>query len=96
VSIGFNLQQVIDLFAGSGRYYRNGEEFFSTSSWVQVLLGQGIVPQREHPMLAAIPEPQIRQFVGRVAQVLDNCVAAMPPHDQFIARTCAAPPPRLS
>jgi len=96
MAIPDSLQQVIDLFAGSGRYHRNGEEFFSTSSWVQVLLGQGIVPQREHPLLAAIPEPQIQQFVGRVAQVLDNCVAAMPPHDQFIARTCAAPPPRLS
>lgn len=94
MAIPDSLQQVIDLFAGSGRYHRNGEEFFSTSSWVQVLIGQGIVPQCEHPLLAAIPEPQIQQFVGRVAQVLDHCVGAMPPHEAFIARTCAAPPPR--
>lgn len=94
MAIPDSLQQVIDLFAGSGRHHRNGEEFFSTSSWVQVLLGQGIVPRREHPLLAAIPEQQIQQFVGRVAQVLDNCVNAMPSHEQFIARTCAAALPR--
>jgi len=31
-------------FKDSGRFFRNAEEMFAITSWVQVMLGQHIVP----------------------------------------------------
>lgn len=87
------LREVTDLFLGSGRYHRDGEEFFAVSSWVLVMTGQGIVPQRWHPLLDEMTEQQVLDYVARVATVLDTCVQAMPTHQQFIDRYCKAPPP---
>jgi tryptophan halogenase len=84
------LQANIDLFRDSGRFFRNGEEMFSDVSWVQVMVGQGIVPQAYHPLVDQVPEPELRRFVAGVGEVIARCVDAMPTHQAFIERHCAA------
>ena len=32
----------MELFAANGQFFRNGTELFGLTSWVQVMLGQGI------------------------------------------------------
>jgi tryptophan 7-halogenase len=64
---------------------------FAIVSWVQVMIGQGILPQGHHPMVELMPEHDLRQFVSSVRQVIASCVDAMPAHEAFIARHCAAP-----
>ncbi|MEO8017583.1 MAG: tryptophan halogenase family protein [Pseudomonadota bacterium] len=81
----------IQLFRDSGRFYRDSDEMFALTSWVQVMLGQGIVPSGYHPMADQIPDQELMQFVDGVRGVIASCVAAMPEHEQFIARYCAAP-----
>ena len=49
MSIPEPLADVIRLFRDSGRFYRNAEEMFALTSWVQVMIGQGIVPARLSP-----------------------------------------------
>ena len=36
----------LDLWRSKGRIFREGAELFGTDSWVAVLLGQGIIPER--------------------------------------------------
>jgi tryptophan halogenase len=84
------LEATMQLFRDSGRFYRNAEEMFAQTSWVQVMLGQHVTPQRWHPMVDRMPEAQLRDLVGNVRQVIAACVEAMPRHEQFIARWCAA------
>ena len=36
----------IRLFRDTGRYYRNADELFGQLSWVQVMVGQRIVPRK--------------------------------------------------
>lgn len=86
------LQDNIDLFRNSGRFYRSGEEFFALQSWVQVMLGQGIVPQAWHPFVDQMPEADLLKFVDHVRGVVSNCVGAMPPQQAFIDRYCKAEP----
>ena len=83
----------IALFRNSGRFYRNGEEFFALQSWVQVLLGQGIVPQARHPFVDQMAEEDVVKFVENVRQVIANCAQAMPSHQAFIDRHCKAAVP---
>jgi tryptophan halogenase len=93
MSIPASLEDNIRLFRDSGRFFREGEEMFAITSWVQVLLGQRILPRTYHPLVDAIPEREIRGLVSGVRQVVDNCVGAMPEHQAFIDRYCKAPVP---
>ena len=85
------LADTIRLFKDSGRFFRNAEEMFAITSWVQVMLGQGIVPQQYHPAVDLLPDQEIAGLADSVKTVVAACVDAMPTHAQFIARYCAAP-----
>ena len=91
MSIPEPLADVIRLFRDSGRFYRNAEEMFALTSWVQVMIGQGIVPTGYHPLVDAITDRDLAQLGDSVRGVIASCVAAMPSHEQFIARCCQAP-----
>jgi tryptophan halogenase len=91
MSIPESLQENIRLFRDSGRFFREGEEMFAITSWVQVLLGQRILPRGYHPLVNQIPDRELRGLVGAARQVVDNCVGAMPDHQAFIDRYCKAP-----
>ncbi len=88
------LEGNIRLFRDSGRFFRNAEEMFAVTSWVQVMLGQGIVPRGYHPAVDRLPDGTLADLVGGVQQVVAACALAMPTHAQFIARHCAAGPAR--
>lgn len=88
-----SLRETIELFRRDGRYFRNGEDFFALPSWVQVMLGQRIVPQSYHPIVDELPEDKLIQFVDRIRNVVANCVEAMPAHQQFLDSYCKAPMP---
>ena len=90
MSIPDPLREAIDMFRTDGRYFRNGEDFFALPSWVQVMLGQRIVPRRYHPIVDEMPEGELVDYVERVRQVLANCVDAMPSHQAFIDEHCKA------
>jgi tryptophan halogenase len=90
MSIPAQLEKVMRLFRDSGRFYRDAEEMFAVTSWVQVMLGQHIQPQRYHPLVDQMSDAQLGEFVGGIRNVIATCVDAMPRHEQFIARYCAA------
>src|SRR5512143_1872581 len=56
MSIPPELQAHIDLFRDSGRFFRNGEEMFGDVSWIEVMIGQGILPQGYHPLVDQVPD----------------------------------------
>jgi tryptophan halogenase len=86
-----SLERVTQLFRDSGRFYRNADEMFALTSWVQVMLGQGIVPRAYHPLVDLVPEADLLRFEESVRGVIASCVAVMPAHEQFIERCCRAP-----
>ena len=90
MSIPEPLADAIRLFKDSGRFFRNAEEMFAITSWVQVMLGQHIVPQHYHPAVDLVPDQDIAGLVDSVKTVIAACVDAMPTHAQFIAKHCAA------
>ncbi|HEU4779785.1 MAG TPA: tryptophan halogenase family protein [Steroidobacteraceae bacterium] len=91
MSIPDSLEQVIRLFGDSGRFYRNSDEMFALTSWVQVMLGQHIVPRAYHPLVDLVAEPELTRLAESVRGVIATCVAAMPAHEQFIERCCKSP-----
>ncbi|MGQ0836720.1 MAG: tryptophan halogenase family protein [Gammaproteobacteria bacterium] len=90
MSIPDPLADNIRLFRDSGRFFRDAEEMFALPSWVQVMIGQRIVPRSYHPVVDELPDAELVAFVDGVRKVIATCVAAMPTHAQFIARFCQA------
>ena len=90
MSIPAELDSAIKLFRDSGRFYRNTEEMFALTSWVQVMIGQGIQPNGYHPIVDQLPETDLVGFMTSVKRVIDGCVDAMPMHQAFIDRYCKA------
>jgi tryptophan halogenase len=91
MSIPDTLSSKIGLFRDSARFFREGEEMFALTSWVQVMIGQGIVPATYHPLVDAVPDAELVKLGESVHGVIASCVAAMPMHEQFIDKHCRAP-----
>jgi tryptophan halogenase len=86
-----SLKDKMSLFAGNGRVFRQAEELFAEPSWIQVMVGQRLMPSGYSAMVDAIDDAAAIRHVETVRGVIANCVLAMPTHEEFIARHCAAP-----
>ncbi|MEO3690942.1 tryptophan halogenase family protein [Roseateles paludis] len=78
------LQRKLDLFAANGRVIRHSDELFAEVSWVQVMLGQGLMPRGHHPFADQLSEPELRDYLDHVRQVIARCVQAMPEHADYL------------
>ncbi len=88
-----SLQYKIDHFREYGLLVADGHELFANPSWIAVYLGQGIVPQRAPALAAMRAGVPVAERLAQVRAAMDEAVAAMPSHGEFIARHCAAPMP---
>lgn len=81
-----SLQQKIDLYRSSGQLFKDGNELFSENSWLSVMEGQGITPERQSPFCQTIPMPDATLTLKQVEEVVGNCVKKMPSHDLYIGK----------
>jgi tryptophan halogenase len=86
------LQRKMDLFCSNGRVFREGTELFTELSWLQVMVGQGLVPRGHHPLADLMSDADLEEFLGDVAGVIRKCVNVMPSQADFIRANCAATP----
>lgn len=84
------LRHRMDLYRSNGRVFREGNELFAELSWIQVMNGQGLVPQGYHPLVDLRSEHEISGFLGEIEHVIQKCVDVMPTHEEYIARHCTA------
>ena len=86
MAIPDSLAERIALFRESGRIYREGDELFTEAGWVQVLIGQGIVPDSWHPLADQLTEEELTGFLAAVKRQIDHHAAAWPLHADIVAR----------
>jgi tryptophan halogenase len=86
-----SLQAKMDLFRSNGRIFRDNEELFAETSWLQVMHGQGMRPKGYNPLVDQRSKEDIAAFLADTQEVIRNCVAAMPTHGAFIDAHCKAP-----
>jgi len=90
MSVPETLTRKIDLFRESGQIHRDAEELFTEVAWLQVLIGQHVIPNRHHPMADQLTAEQAEQFLGHLSQVIGKAVGELPLHRDFINKNCAA------
>jgi tryptophan halogenase len=81
----------IALFREAGRVFRDGAELFTEVGWVQVLLGQGVLPAGWHPLAEQLSPGELREFLEIQGRLCRERAARMVGHDQFLAANCASP-----
>ncbi len=86
-----SLQEKIDLFRSNGHIFREQDELFTEVGWLQVMVGQGIMPQGHHPLADQISADDLREYLTTMEALVQREVAQMPKHADFIAQNCAAP-----
>ncbi|MEQ1547065.1 MAG: tryptophan halogenase family protein [Chakrabartia sp.] len=85
-----SLKQKVELFRETGRVFRRNEELFAENSWVQVMMGQGIMPQSYHPITNKMSDDELDHFFKVIRQNVDKTVAALPSHHAYVAQYCGA------
>lgn len=85
-----SLARRIDLFRRTGRVFREQNELFHEVGWMQVLMGQNIIPERYDHMADALPEADLRQFLADLRMLMNDAVATMPTHNDWLARHARA------
>jgi tryptophan halogenase len=90
MNIPDSLRHKIALFREAGRIFRYEEELFTRPSWVAVLLGQHIMPKHCDPIVATLPQAEVRRSLESMRAAMINAADSMPTHEEFIRRYCAA------
>ncbi|MFZ2991094.1 tryptophan halogenase family protein [Ideonella sp.] len=85
------LRHRIALFQETARVFRPGNELFAENSWIQVMLGQGITPERHHPVADLMSDAELSNFLGAIRHQVDRTVAQLPSHQAYLQRYCPAP-----
>jgi len=84
------LAERIELFREAGHLFRHSEELFTVVGWLQVLIGQGVVPRQHHPLVDNIERGDLQSYMQTFQSLLQREAAQMPDHAEFIAQYGAA------
>ena len=83
-----SLAHRIRLFSETGRVFRLEGELFAENSWIQVMLGQGIVPEQYHPVVDVMDDEELKSFLDQIKSNVDKTVSQLPIHDAYVRDYC--------
>jgi len=78
------LQRKIDLWKLHGRVFREGKELFGTTSWVAVMLGQNIWPDRYDPIVDSLDERKVATAIAELRERYRAAAAMLPKQEEFL------------
>ncbi len=65
------------------------DDLFAENSWVQVMMGQGIVPKTYHPIVDMMSEAELKQFLAAQQQKVNTLLPQLPQHGEFVRKYCS-------
>jgi len=83
-----SLNNRIELFNQTGRFYSKEAELFKVDSWIQVMMGQGIMPEQYHHAVHVIPDEQLEAYLTGLRNSISQAVTQLPAHQDFIKNYC--------
>ena len=89
-----SLNRKIELWRAKARSFRDEAELFPTTSWVAVMLGQGIVPESYDPIADALDENKVAGALEQMRQAVRQTAERLPSHGEFIAHITGQRPAR--
>jgi tryptophan halogenase len=90
MSIPDELRWKMDNFRARARLVSEGMELFQNPSWLAVLIGQNVWPERYDPMADLRQNVDYPRHLASIRRAIDEAAEHMPTHAEFIARNCNA------
>ena len=84
------LMRKINLFRANGGLFQDQHDIFLEPSWLQVMLGQGIVPQDYHPIADSLSDEQLLDKLANTKKLKMEPLPKIPSHDQFLKMFCGS------
>ena len=85
-----SLTHRIELFKQTGRVFKVPGELFGENSWIQVMLGQGLMPEQYHPIVNMMSDEELERFLTGIHGAAEKLVSQLPEHQRFIDYYCKA------
>ena len=89
MSIPARLQEKIRAFRDTAAVFNEQTDIFRDSSWVQVMMGQGIMPEDYHPAANVMSDDVLLDTLNKIRDAKRQPVAQMLKHDDFLNRYTA-------
>jgi len=90
IDVPERLTRKIDLFRSNGTLVQDHLDVFLEPSWLQVMLGQGVVPQDYHPIADSLSDEQLQDKLANMKKLKMEPLPKIPSHDQFLEMFCKA------
>ena len=78
------------MFRENGYAWPDDVGLFRVDSWVQVMMGQGLMPKQHHGAGGVLPSDGLKQQMMTLRDMINHSVSQMPAHGDFIQSYCPA------
>ena len=76
----------LDMFRLNGRIFREHEELFTETSWLAVMVGQGMEAKGYHPAADLLPDDETLTRLAHIREVVARTADALPTQQEFFER----------
>jgi tryptophan 7-halogenase len=84
MSVPDALTYKIEMFRRNGRVLREHNELFTETSWLAVMVGQGIEPGDYHPAADILPDSETVERLAHIREVVAQTAAMMPMQSDYL------------
>jgi tryptophan halogenase len=95
MAIPDSLAHRLELFRETGMIFPDAQDVFRVDSWMQVLVGQRKAAKAYHHLARQLSQEKLRTMLATLRGTIDEAVAKMPTHKQFLDSYCLIPDDRL-
>jgi tryptophan halogenase len=86
-----SLEHRIRLFKETGKIFvESPYKLFAEPSWLQVMVGQGIIPERYHVVANEMTDTELKKFLEDIRSYVKQTVQKMPSHHDYLQYYCKA------
>lgn len=84
-----SLAERLALFEEEALFVEQPHDLFKEASWIAVLLGQGLMPRRHHPVADRAPASALETQLAQMRAGVAARAARLPDHETYLARCTA-------
>ncbi len=88
--IPVSLKDRLEMFSKTGKVFIKSNELFAESSWLQVMVGQGVLPQSYHPIANQLSDDDLKNFLLGLRNTISRTLEQMPSHQEYLNHYCKA------
>ncbi len=83
-----SLREKVTQFRVRGQLQHHPENLFGTDSWLSILEGMNIRPEKYHPLVDALDGQKLAQSLNQGAKAIRETVMRLPTHGDFLKQNC--------